>query len=202
VNRPGTTRQSGFTLIEVLVALVVLAVAVVAVLQLFGGGLRLARASGDHLEATLLASSMLTDLAWETLEEGTTEGSVGAFRWSRQITVDPALLPEEPDPARPDAVKLARVSVDVRWGKNRHVELVTIRPLGQQVTGSAPAGGPGTTPFPGAAPGTTPFPGIGSGATPFPGAGSGTTPFSGRGSGTNPFPGAGSGRSPFPGLGR
>jgi general secretion pathway protein I len=202
VNRPGTTRQSGFTLIEVLVALVVLAVAVVAVLQLFGGGLRLARASGDHLEATLLASSMLTDLAWETLEEGTTEGSVGAFRWSRQITVDPALLPEEPDPARPDAVKLARVSVDVRWGKNRHVELVTIRPLGQQVTGPAPAGGPGTTPFPGAAPGTTPFPGIGSGATPFPGAGSGTTPFSGRGSGTNPFPGAGSGRSPFPGLGR
>jgi general secretion pathway protein I len=192
VNRPGTTRQSGFTLIEVLVALVVLAVAVVAVLQLFGGGLRLARASGDHLEATLLASSMLTDLAWETLEEGTTEGSVGAFRWSRQITVDPALLPEEPDPARPDAVKLARVSVDVRWGKNRHVELVTIRPLGQQVTGPAPAGGPGTTPFPG----------IGSGATPFPGAGSGTTPFSGRGSGTNPFPGAGSGRSPFPGLGR
>jgi general secretion pathway protein I len=192
VNRPGTTRQSGFTLIEVLVALVVLAVAVVAVLQLFGGGLRLARASGDHLEATLLASSMLTDLAWETLEEGTTEGSVGAFRWSRQITVDPALLPEEPDPARPDPVKLARVSVDVRWGKNRHVELVTIRPLGQQVTGPAPAGGPGTTPFPG----------IGSGATPFPGAGSGTTPFSGRGSGTNPFPGAGSGRSPFPGLGR
>ncbi len=192
MSRPGIRAQSGFTLIEVLVALVVLSVAVVAVLQLFGGGLRLARASGDHLEATLLASTMLSDLAWETLEEGTTEGSVGAFRWSRQITVDPALLPEEPDPARPDPVRLARVSVDVRWGRNRHVELVTIRPLGQQETGSAAAGGPGTTPFPG----------IGSGTTPFPGAGSGTTPFSGGGSGTNPFPGAGSGRAPFPGLGR
>jgi general secretion pathway protein I len=202
VSRPGTRAQSGFTLIEVLVALVVLSVAVVAVLQLFGGGLRLARASGDHLEATLLASTMLSDLAWETLEEGTTEGTEGEFRWSRQVTVDPALLPEEPDPARPDTVRLARVSVDVRWGRNRHVELVTIRPLGQQETGSVPASGPGTTPVPGAAPGTTPFPGLGSGTTPFPGAGSGRTPFSGGSSGATPFPGGGSGRAPFPGLGR
>jgi general secretion pathway protein I len=192
VSRPGTPRQSGFTLIEVLVALVVLSVAVVAVLQLFGGGLRLARASGDHLEATLLASTMLSELAWETLEEGTTEGTEGGFRWSRQVTVDPALLPEEPDPARPDTVRLARVSVDVRWGKNRHMELVTIRPLTPRESGPLPSGGPGTTPFPGVGSGTTPFPGVGSGTTPFPGAGSGTTP----------FPGVGSGRSPFPGVGR
>ena len=191
MNRPGTTRQSGFTLIEVLVALVVLSVAVVAVLQLFGGGLRLARASGDHLEATLLASTMLSDLAWETLEEGTTEGTEGEFRWSRQVTGDPALLPEEPDPAQPDTVRLARVSVDVRWGKNRHVELVTIRPLGQREGGPLPSGGPGTTPFPGAGSGTAPFPGAGSGTTPFPGAGSGASPFSGLGSGRAPFPGVG-----------
>ena len=182
MSRPGIRAQSGFTLIEVLVALVVLSVAVVAVLQLFGGGLRLARASGDHLEATLLASTMLSDLAWETLEEGTTEGTEGEFRWSRQVTVDPALLPEEPDPARPDTVRLARVSVDVRWGKKRHVELVTIRPLGQREGGPLPSGGPGTTPFPGVGSGTTPFPGVGSG--------------------TAPFPGVGSGRAPFPGVGR
>lgn len=192
MSQPRSTAQSGFTLIEVLVALVVLSVAVVAVLQLFGGGLRLARASGDHLEATLLASTMLSELAWETLEEGNTEGTEGGFRWSRQVTVDPALLPEEPDPARPDTVRLARVSVDVRWGKNRHVELVTIRPLGQEASGAPLSGAAGTPPVPGAAPGTTPFPGAGRGTTPFPGAGSGTTP----------FPGIGSGRSPFPGVGR
>ena len=28
-------------------------------------------------------------------------------------------------------VRLARVSVEVRWGRNRHVELVTLRPLGE-----------------------------------------------------------------------
>ena len=122
-------RQEGFTLIEVVVALIVLSVAVVAVLQLFGGGLRLARASGDHLEATLLASGKLAELSGEPLEEGTTEGTEGDYRWSLRVAEDPSLPPEEPDPANPDAVRLARVTVDVRWGKNRHVELMTIRPL-------------------------------------------------------------------------
>jgi hypothetical protein len=111
------------------VALFVLSVAVVAVLQLFGGGLRLVRASGDHLDATLLASGKLAELSGAPLEEGTTEGTEGDYRWSLRVAEDPSLLPEEPDPATPDAVRLARVTVDVRWGRNRHVELTTIRPL-------------------------------------------------------------------------
>lgn len=125
-------RQSGFTLIEVLVALVVLSIAVVAALQLFGGGLRLARASADHLEATLLASEKLSELGLEPLEEGTSEGTEGEYHWTRRIVADPSLSPEEPDPAKPPSVRLARVSVDVRWGKNRHVELVTLRTLGEK----------------------------------------------------------------------
>lgn len=75
--RPG---QAGFTLVEVLVALMVLSIAVVAALQLFGGGLRLARAAVDHQEATLLASEKLSELALEDLEEGATEGTEGEYR--------------------------------------------------------------------------------------------------------------------------
>ncbi len=122
-------RQEGFTLIEVVVALFVLSVAVVAVLQLFGGGLRLARASGDHLSATLLASGKLAELTGEPLEAGTTEGTEGDYRWSLRVADDPSLLPEEPDPANPNPVRLARVTVEVRWGRNRLVELTTVRPL-------------------------------------------------------------------------
>jgi hypothetical protein len=48
------------------------------------------------------------------------------------VAADAELSPEEPDPAKPPSVRLARVSVDVRWGKNRHVELVTLRTLGEQ----------------------------------------------------------------------
>jgi hypothetical protein len=117
---------------ETLVALVVTAVAVVAALELFGGGLRLARASADHLGATLLASAKLSELTLDPLEEGTTEGTEGEYRWTRRVTADPTLLPQEVDPATPGPVRLARVSVDVRWGRNRHVELVTLRSLGPE----------------------------------------------------------------------
>lgn len=118
---------AGFTLIEVLVALLVLSIAVVAALQLFGGGLRLARTAGDQLEATLLASAKLAEGALENPEEGTTEGSEGDYRWVRRVTLDPELLPAEADPALVSSLRLARVSVEVRWGRNRHVELVTLR---------------------------------------------------------------------------
>ncbi len=119
--------QAGFTLLEVLVALIVLSVAVVAALQLFGGGLRLARASGGHLEATLVAAAKLSELALESPEEGTIEGTEGEYRWTRRVTVERELLPEEPEATKPELVRLARVSIEVHWGRNRHVELVTLR---------------------------------------------------------------------------
>jgi general secretion pathway protein I len=119
--------EAGFSLLEVLVALLILATAVVAALQLFGGGLRLVRAAGDHTEAALLASAMLAELAPGRLEEGAEEGQAGAYRWTRRIALEPDLLPV--DATRPEAVglRLARVSVEVRWGSNRRVELVTLR---------------------------------------------------------------------------
>lgn len=125
-----TRRDGGFTLLEVLVALIVLSVAVVAALQLFGGGLRLARASADHLDATLVAAAKLSELTLELLEEGITEGTEGEYRWTRRVTLAPELLPEEPDGSKSNVVRLARVSVEVRWGTNRHVELVTLRTWG------------------------------------------------------------------------
>jgi general secretion pathway protein I len=119
--------QGGFTLLEVLVALIVLSVAVVAVLQLFGGGLRLARTATEHQEATLLADEKLTETTLDTIEEGVTEGTQGDFTWTRRVSFTRELAPEEPDPTRPETVRLARVSVEVRWGRNRQVELATLR---------------------------------------------------------------------------
>jgi general secretion pathway protein I len=124
----GSSRgEGGFTLLEVLVALIVLSVAVVATLQLFGGGLRLARAATEHQEATLLADEKLAESTLDTLEEGSTEGTVGDYTWTRTVSFPRDLAPEEPDPTRPETVRLARVSVEVRWGRNRHIELATLR---------------------------------------------------------------------------
>jgi general secretion pathway protein I len=121
----------GFTLVETLVALLVLSITVVAVLQLFGGGLRLVRASGDHLDAVLLAESQMAELTGQPVEEGVTEGTEGAYHWTRRVVVDPSLLPKDDESDIAPRVRLARVSVEVRWGRNRQVELVTLRPLGE-----------------------------------------------------------------------
>ena len=89
-SAPRRARDEGFTLLEVLVALVVLATTVVAVLQLFGGGLRLARTAGDHADAALLASAKLADLESGPLTEGATEGIEGPYRWIRRVSLAPA----------------------------------------------------------------------------------------------------------------
>jgi general secretion pathway protein I len=122
--------QAGFTLFEVLIALVVLAVAVTAVLQLLGGGLRLARASADHVGATLLASVKLSEVPPGALEEEEVTGEEGTYRWSRRVALVPELRPVEPSEPKEDTVRLAQVTVEVRWGTNRRVEMVTLRTWG------------------------------------------------------------------------
>jgi general secretion pathway protein I len=122
--------ETGFTLLEVLVALLVLGVAVVAALGLVGGALRLARASADHVEATLLAQAKLAEAGVPPLEETQVDGTQGPYRWSRRVVLDPKLLPGPPEDPDKETVRLARVSVEVEWGVNRRVELVTLRAWG------------------------------------------------------------------------
>ena len=122
-----TRRDQGFTLLEVLVALVVLSTTVVAALQLFGGGLRLARTAGDHADAALLASAKLAELEPGSLKEGAEEGTEGPYRWTRRVTLAPSLLPVAPDSPEAVIIRLARVNVEVRWGQGRRFELATLR---------------------------------------------------------------------------
>ena len=108
-------------------ALVVLATTVVAVLQLFGGGLRLARAAGDQADAALLASAKLAELAPGPLSQGVVDGIEGPYRWTRRIILDPSLLPVEPNTPEALTIRLARVNVEVQWGQGRRYELATLR---------------------------------------------------------------------------
>jgi prepilin-type N-terminal cleavage/methylation domain-containing protein len=122
-----TRRDEGFTLLEVLVALVVLSTTVVAALQLFGGGLRLARTAGDHADAALVASAKLADLEPGPLTEGTEEGIEGPYRWTRRVSLAPSLLPVAPDSPEAVIIRVARVDVEVRWGQSRRFQLATLR---------------------------------------------------------------------------
>jgi general secretion pathway protein I len=126
-HRTTPAREDGFSLIEAVVAFFILATAVVAALQLFGSGLRLVRRAGDQVGAVMLAAAKLAELGPEAPEEGTTEGEEGAYRWTRRVLLEPKLLPI--DPASPEAARLrvAQVSVEVEWDRNRRVALTTLR---------------------------------------------------------------------------
>lgn len=77
----------GFTLLEILVALVVLAVVGGALLQLFHGGLRNVRTSADYTRAALLARSKLAELeAREYFAPAVEEGRFDErFQWGLWI---------------------------------------------------------------------------------------------------------------------
>ena len=116
-------RGRGFTLLEVLVALAILSLAVVTMIQLFGQGLRLLKVSGDYQQAVLLADQKAREV--ETVREGIESGQEGIFQWERRATV--TAVPEDLTVLSATPVRLVRVTVQVRWGGNRSVEVATLR---------------------------------------------------------------------------
>lgn len=113
----------GFTLLEVVVALAILSLAVVTSIQLFAGGLRLLKVSGEHQQAILLADQKTREL--DTLAEGSEAGREGPFAWERSVraTTVPAEL--RVSGTRPS--RIYSVTTQVRWGENRVVEISTYR---------------------------------------------------------------------------
>jgi prepilin-type N-terminal cleavage/methylation domain-containing protein len=124
--RPGPQQaQGGFTLLEVLVAMVILSLAVVALIQLSSQGLRLVKLAGDHQDAVRLANRIAR--ATEVKAEGVDEGQEGPYTWERRIALVP--VPKELGPASGPAPQLYSLTVYVRWGSGRTVELATLRAL-------------------------------------------------------------------------
>jgi prepilin-type N-terminal cleavage/methylation domain-containing protein len=119
----------GFTLLEVLVAMVILSLAVVTMIQLSSQGLRLVKLSGDHQEATRLADRIAR--ATEIKAEGVDGGKEGPFTWERRIALVqiPKELTVEAGPASGPTIALYSLSIAVRWGSGRSVELATLRAL-------------------------------------------------------------------------
>ena len=158
----------GFTLLEVLVALAILGIAIVASIQGFAQGLRLLKLSGDHQEAMLIADEKLRELVAPT--EGREDGVQQRYQWSRTVTK--VATPELSDTPRPVQWAVFQLEVQVRWDERREVKLTTLRTLATNPSGTPLSG---TTPItPGASPGLTPGvtpPGVSPpGRTPTPGA--------------------------------
>ena len=143
--RARRVREAGFSLLEVLVAFVVLALVASVLFRIFSGGLRNVDASERNMRAVLIAESALGGLGAATpLAAGTVRSGAADARYAVELTVVPY---DEADAAAALTLplQLFRVVATVRWddgaGATRSISLATLRAAPREgATGDAPRG--------------------------------------------------------------
>ncbi len=125
-----TASPGGFTLIEVLVALAILSLAVVASIQGFAQGLRLLKLAGDYQQAMLLADQKMREIV--APKEGREQGNEGLLRWERttRLLETPDLTPAGGMPRG----KVYEIDVRVVWEEKRQLEIRTLRLVPPETT--------------------------------------------------------------------
>ncbi len=130
-NSVTTPRHSGFTLIEVLVAFVMLALVLGTAFEIFSTGLARASELEDHSRALVLAQSRLAVTGIEeALKEGEAQGESEdrRFHWVARVHK----LEEGTDPTAPAPSVYAMFRIDVRvaWtggdARERSLSLATV----------------------------------------------------------------------------
>jgi len=118
--------RAGFTLLEVLVALAILALAFGVLLQIFSTGLRTVDTGDVHARAIAVAESVLAGIGPDVPLEPGASGGVNAdfYIWNYAVSPAPGEFVLEDDE------RVFEVVVTVRWGKppkGGSVELKTLR---------------------------------------------------------------------------
>jgi len=124
---------TGFTLIEVVVAMAILSIGITVIIELFSGSLRLVRTSGEYTKAVNYARVKMEEITIKpTMNEGIEEGEFdGAYRWQvnvKRVDILPARIETDFKPP----VELFQVKVNVLWKsgtKERSTVLETYRTI-------------------------------------------------------------------------
>ena len=134
--RPGRSSSAGFSLLEVLVAFVILALVGTALFRLFSGALGNASAADDMSRAVLVAESVLAEAAAvQPLRETTQHGTVddGRIEWTTKVAPysAPGVNPDTERVSESMSMRLLQVSVEVVFpaanGGKRTIALATTR---------------------------------------------------------------------------
>lgn len=124
------SKQNGFSLLEVLVAFVVMGLVVGVLLQLFGSSMRSTALADEYSFAVQLAESKLAAVGSEIpVEQGETSGSERHSGYQWQVSMQPLKLDEKMEKV-PVPVQLFQVEVTVTWQngeKPREYHLSSLR---------------------------------------------------------------------------
>ena len=112
-------RAAGFTLVEIVVAFVLLALVLSTGFEIFSSGLRRAGELEDQSQALLIAQSKLDAAGMEEpLKEGVTQGDTDdrRFHWTVAVSpTDEGTPPPDQPQQGPGTFMLYRVDVRVQW---------------------------------------------------------------------------------------
>ena len=126
------TQVRGFSLLEVIAATLLLAIAFAALMQVAGGSMALTRNADDHSQAALWARSLLDTVDITTpLQAGTSEGKFDdRYRWRLVVT------PWSAGPADANApMRMVKLDLEVFWGaraREHSAHFSTLRVLGPE----------------------------------------------------------------------
>jgi prepilin-type N-terminal cleavage/methylation domain-containing protein len=124
--------EQGFSLLEVVVALMIMAGGFLAVLNLFSGSVRSVDFSGQYLTAVSLANSKMNELE---IQNFIVDNSSGDFKNQENYRWEVDISPYDSDLNNEDSgIQLQKILLKVLWnddGHTRNIELATLRLEGQ-----------------------------------------------------------------------
>lgn len=114
-------RRSGFTLIEVLVALIIFTVAIFSIMQGLTETLAIESSLGERQRALMFAENIMEEIKYsgefeEGEEEGEFDGDAAGFKWATNIV-------------ETDTLGLMEVTVTVKWPERAQEKEVVLSTL-------------------------------------------------------------------------
>jgi general secretion pathway protein I len=128
----GMRDRKGFTLIEVLVAVVLLGIGLTIILELFSGGLRSVRLSEEYTRAVWYGREKMEEmLVSRELSEGVTEGTFDpSYSWKIEVKKSNPLIGQGEEGTTTLPIELYQIIVTVTWpsgARQRSLEIESLR---------------------------------------------------------------------------